>query len=111
MNEVLERESKSSLKSLMVRVHIQVDFTDGIAPLPSIAGKWTRHQSVSTDQLTSKENRLHRPTTAADWTNASRGAGCRISKPTIMAARSEYDLIFHENSSPTRVSENILSEK
>ena len=44
--------------------------------------------------------------------SGARGSGfSRISKPTIMAARSEYDLVFYENSSLKRVSENILSEK
>ena len=38
-------------------------------------------------------------------------ASSRISKPTIMAAPSEYDLVFYENSSPKRVSENLLCEK
>ena len=34
-----------------------------------------------------------------------------MSLATIMAALSEYNLLFYENSSPKRDSENILSEK
>ena len=48
------------------------------------------------------------------WLDETRHVGLaspEFQSQTILAARSEYDLIFYKNSSPKRVSENILSEK